>query len=93
MIDLFAGLVAGRADGVTSPDALQIRCPTAARRTGCRARSSGPGREPVCGRCKTRLPVSGKPVTVTDTTFSAEVERSPLPCSSTCGRRGAGHAG
>jgi thioredoxin 2 len=37
------------------------------------------GREPVCGRCKTPLLVSVKPVTVTDATFSAEVERSPLP--------------
>lgn len=37
------------------------------------------GREPVCGRCKTPLLISTKPVTVTDATFSAEVERSPLP--------------
>jgi thioredoxin 2 len=37
------------------------------------------GCEPVCGRCKTPLLVSVKPVTVTDATFSAEVERSPLP--------------
>src|SRR5205823_2354245 len=34
---------------------------------------------PVCGRCKRPLPVSAKPVTVTDATFAAEVERSPLP--------------
>ena len=33
----------------------------------------------MCGRCKTPLPVSGKPVKVTDGTFAAEVERSPLP--------------
>jgi thioredoxin 2 len=32
----------------------------------------------VCGRCKAPLPVGG-PVTVTDETFAAEVERSPLP--------------
>jgi thioredoxin 2 len=42
------------------------------------------GRQPVCGRCKTPLPVGaagdgGRPVTVTDATFAAEVERSPLP--------------
>ena len=36
------------------------------------------GLEPVCGRCKSRLPVFKKPVTVTDATFSAEVERSPV---------------
>jgi thioredoxin 2 len=37
------------------------------------------GLKPVCGRCKTPLPVDAGPVTVTDTTFAAEVERSPLP--------------
>ena len=37
------------------------------------------GREAVCGRCKTPLPVGGKPLTVTDATFAAEIERSPLP--------------
>jgi thioredoxin 2 len=37
------------------------------------------GLQPVCGRCKTPLLVDNKPVTVTDATFSAEVERSPLP--------------
>ena len=37
------------------------------------------GLQPVCGRCKTALPVSNKLVTVTDATFAAEVERSPLP--------------
>lgn len=34
---------------------------------------------PVCGRCKNPLPVSIHPLTVTDVTFAAEVERSPLP--------------
>jgi thioredoxin 2 len=35
--------------------------------------------QPLCGQCKTRLPVSNRPVTVTDATFESEVERSPLP--------------
>jgi thioredoxin 2 len=37
------------------------------------------GLAPVCGRCKAPLSVYLKPVTVTDATFSTEVERSPLP--------------
>src|ERR1700692_2741479 len=37
------------------------------------------GRQPVCGRCKQPLPAHTKPMIVTDATFSAEVERSPLP--------------
>jgi thioredoxin len=39
----------------------------------------GAQRRPVCGRCKTALAVDAGPVTVTDATFSAEVERSPVP--------------
>ena len=37
------------------------------------------GLEPVCGRCKSALRVSSQPVVVTDATFSAQVEGSPLP--------------
>lgn len=37
------------------------------------------GLEPVCGRCKTPLTTGKQPVTITDATFSAEVEHSPLP--------------
>jgi thioredoxin len=38
------------------------------------------GRKPTCGRCKQPLPMApAAPLTVTDATFSAEVERSPLP--------------
>lgn len=37
------------------------------------------GLAPVCGRCKTPLPASHKPLPVTDASFSAEVERSPVP--------------
>ena len=60
-------------------DTQLIRC------SGCGANNRVPqqrieqGLEPVCGRCKTPLLNSNKPVTVTDATFSSEVERSPLP--------------
>src|SRR5258705_4598272 len=37
------------------------------------------GLAPVCGRCKKPLAAIHKPLTVTDATFSAQVERSPLP--------------
>ena len=41
------------------------------------------GLQPVCGRCKAPLSVSdsfaNEPLSVTDATFLAEVERSPLP--------------
>jgi thioredoxin 2 len=37
------------------------------------------GLQPVCGRCKAPLSFDGKPVTVTDASFSSEVERSPVP--------------
>ena len=56
-----------------------IRCPS------CGATNRVPqdkverGLQPVCGRCKTLLSADGKPVTVTDATFAAEVERSPVP--------------
>jgi thioredoxin 2 len=34
---------------------------------------------PVCGRCGTPLEVDAAPVQVTDASFAADVERSPLP--------------
>jgi thioredoxin 2 len=37
------------------------------------------GLQPVCGRCKTPLVASSKPLTITDANFSAKVEGSPLP--------------
>ncbi len=39
----------------------------------------GNSNEAVCGRCKSALPLLTGPLTVTDATFAAEVERSPLP--------------
>ena len=63
---------------------LLIRC------TKCNATNRVPperlqqGEQPVCGRCGTALSVdnksaNNKPVTVTDATFSQEVERSAVP--------------
>ncbi len=56
-----------------------IRCPS------CGATNRVPqvkvesGLQPVCGRCKTLLSADGNSVIVTDATFAAEVERSPVP--------------
>lgn len=37
------------------------------------------GLMPVCGRCKAPLSIDPHPLSVTDATFPAEVEQSPLP--------------
>ena len=51
------------------------------------------GLTPVCGRCKTRMPIESKPVIVSDATFSTEVEARRCRCWSTCGLPGADRAG
>lgn len=57
-----------------------IRCPSCGTTNRVPAEKLQQGLEPVCGRCKTLLRLStNHPITVTDATFSAEVERSPLP--------------
>jgi thioredoxin 2 len=60
-------------------DAQLIRCPSCGTTNRVPREKIDQGLEPICGRCKRPLPVPSKPVTVTDATFSAEVERSPLP--------------
>jgi thioredoxin 2 len=61
------------------PDTQLIRCPNCGATNRVPREKVDQGLEPVCGRCKMALPVSHRPVTVTDATFSAEVERSPVP--------------
>jgi thioredoxin 2 len=56
-----------------------IRCPSCGAMNRVSTERLYRGLQPVCGGCKARLPVSGKPLTVTDATFAADVERSPLP--------------
>jgi len=69
----------GTASAAPGADALLIRCPACGATNRVPRGKLGGSRLPVCGRCKTRLPASGAPLTVTDATFAAEVERSPLP--------------
>jgi thioredoxin 2 len=58
---------------------LLLHCPACGATNRTPRAKIDQGLEPICGRCKTPLLVSNKPVTVTDATFAAEVERSPLP--------------
>src|SRR5947209_4411083 len=56
-----------------------VRCPSCGATNRVPQDKVESGLQPVCGRCKTPLSADRKPVTVTDTTFAAEVERSPVP--------------
>ena len=60
-------------------DPQLIRCPSCGATNRVPLQKIQQGLEPVCGRCKTPLPASAKPMTVTDGTFAADVEGSPLP--------------
>jgi thioredoxin 2 len=60
-------------------DVRLIRCPACGATNRVPTEKLGHGLEPVCGRCKTPLAVDTKPITVTDGTFAADVELSPLP--------------
>jgi thioredoxin 2 len=61
------------------PDPQLIHCPNCGTTNRVPLEKLQQGLQPVCGRCKTPLSVSSKPVVVTDATFSAMVESSPLP--------------
>jgi thioredoxin 2 len=61
------------------PEAQLIQCPVCGATNRVPLEKIEQGLAPVCGRCKNQLPVSIHPITVTDATFSADVERSPLP--------------
>ena len=60
-------------------DPQLIRCPVCSATNRVPQEKIAQGLQPVCGRCKAPLLVSNTPVTVTDATFAAEVERSSLP--------------
>lgn len=60
-------------------DQLLIKCAACGATNRVPRQNLKQGRQPVCGKCKTPLSMSNKPVTVTDATFSAEVEHSSLP--------------
>jgi len=60
-------------------DAILVRCAACGATNGVPRDKVAAGLHPRCGRCKQHLAVDLGPMTVTDTTFAADVEHSPLP--------------
>jgi thioredoxin 2 len=60
-------------------ETLTIRCLTCGAFNRVPREKMEQGLEPICGRCKTPLPVRSSPILVTDANFSAEVQHSPVP--------------
>jgi thioredoxin 2 len=67
------------ADGFGASEARLIRCPACGATNRVPRDKLARGLAPVCGRCRAPLLSESAPLTVTDATFAAEVERSPLP--------------
>jgi thioredoxin 2 len=61
------------------PDPDLIRCPSCGANNRVPRDKPDSGLTAVCGRCKTPLPHAAKPIAVTDASFSADVEHSPVP--------------
>jgi thioredoxin len=62
------------------PETLLIRCPACGADNRTSQEKLSQGLAPVCGRCRAPLSsAAAGPITVTDATFAAEVERSPMP--------------
>jgi thioredoxin 2 len=58
---------------------LIIRCPACGTTNRIPREKLEQGLTPKCGRCKNPLPIDLEPLTVTDGTFAADVEGSPMP--------------
>jgi thioredoxin 2 len=56
-----------------------IPCPSCGASNRVPADKLASGLRPRCGRCKSPLSVPSAPLKVTDATFAAEVEQSPVP--------------
>ena len=65
---------------MSSPtEAKVITCPSCGAKNRVQVEKLREGLQPVCGQCKSPLPSSTHPATVTDANFTDEVEQSPLP--------------
>jgi thioredoxin 2 len=60
-------------------DVQLIRCPSCGATNRVPRERLQSGGQPICGRCKTELPATAQPVTVTDANFANEVEAAQLP--------------
>jgi thioredoxin 2 len=60
-------------------DSQLIRCPSCGANNRLPLQKLQQELQPICGRCKNPLPIGSKPFAVTDATFAAEIERSPVP--------------
>jgi thioredoxin 2 len=60
-------------------DPQLIRCAACGATNRVPAEKLARGLAPVCGRCKKPLSLKKLPLTITDTSFATEIERSPLP--------------
>lgn len=60
-------------------DVATIRCPACGTMNRVQESRRRAGTRPICGRCRAPLPGGGEPLVVTDASFAADVERSPLP--------------
>ena len=58
---------------------LVMQCPACGAKNRVPEEKLQRGLQPVCGQCKSPLSVHNRPVTVTDATFSSEVECALLP--------------
>jgi thioredoxin 2 len=60
-------------------ESLLIRCPACGAMNRVWLTKLEQRLEPICGRCKAKLPLRAEPILVNDGNFAAEVERSSLP--------------
>lgn len=60
-------------------DSQLIRCPSCGANNRVPLQKLEQELQPICGRCRNPLPIGSRPFAVTDATFAAEIERSPVP--------------
>ncbi len=60
-------------------DTPVIRCPACGAGNRVPLEKVRAGLNPICGRCKAPMPIDVRPVTVTDASFTREVDRWRLP--------------